>query len=204
MVNTFFGRTQTTTVCPNCGGTGKTIKTPCAKCHGEGTAKAEEVVEIRIPAGVGEGMQLSVAGKGNAARRGGINGDLLVVIQEEPHPELHREGNDLIYNLILNPVDAILGASVEVPTVDNRAKIKIEPGTTAGRVLRLRGKGIPDVNGHGTGDLLVVVDLYVPAKVSSEEKAVLEKLRGSDNFKPKADKSSERNIFERMRSYFMG
>lgn len=202
VVNTFFGRTQTTTTCPNCGGSGKVITNPCPKCHGNGTVKGEEVVEINIPAGVGEGMQLSVSGKGNAAKHGGINGDLLVVIEEEPHPELKREGNDLIYNLSLNVADAILGASVEVPTVDGKARIKVEPGTVAGRVLRLRGKGIPDVNGYGTGDLLVVVDIHVPAHVSPAEKEALEKFRQSDNFKPSAT-SKTKNIFERMRNYFM-
>ena len=202
VVNTFFGRTQTTTTCPTCGGSGKTITAPCPKCHGNGTVKGEEVVEINIPAGVGEGMQLSVSGKGNAARHGGINGDLLVVIEEEPHPELKREGNDLIYNLPLNVADAILGASVEIPTVDGKARIKIEPGTVAGRVLRLRGKGIPDVNGYGTGDLLVVVDIHIPAHVSPAEKEALEKLRASDNFKQAAS-AKTRNLFERMRNYFM-
>lgn len=203
VVNTFFGQTQTTTECPSCGGSGKTITNPCPKCHGSGTVKGEEIVEINIPAGVGEGMQLSVAGKGNAAKNGGINGDLLVVIEEEPHPELKREGNDLIYNLQLNVADAILGASVEIPTVEGRAKIKIEPGTLAGRVLRLRGKGIPDVNGYGTGDLLAVVDIHIPAHVSPAEKEALEKLRTSENFKPAATAGKSRNIFERMRNYFM-
>lgn len=203
VVNTFFGRTQTTTICPTCEGSGKTITDPCSKCHGNGTVKGDEVVEINIPAGVGEGMQLSVSGKGNAARHGGMNGDLLVVIEEEPHPELKREGNDLIYNLQLNVADAILGNSLEIPTVEGRAKIKIEPGTLPGRVLRLRGKGIPDVNGYGTGDLLAVVDIHIPAHVSPAEKEALEKLRTSDNFKPNASEKSK-NIFERMRNYFMG
>lgn len=202
VVNTIFGRQQATVVCPTCNGEGKMITHTCTKCHGEGTVKGEEVVEIRIPAGVGEGMQLSVSGKGNAARRGGVNGDLLVLIEEEPHPELNREGNDLIYNLNINITDAILGAQVEIPTVDSRAKIKIEPGTNAGRVLRLRGKGIPDVNGYGTGDLLVIIDLYVPSHISPAEKEALKKLQSSENFKPKS-KKGDRNIFERMKSYFM-
>lgn len=203
VVNTFFGRTQTTAQCPTCSGTGKMITKACSKCHGEGSVRGEEVVEIKIPAGVGEGMQLSVAGKGNAARRGGINGDLLVVIDEEANAELERHGNDLIYNLVLNVADAILGTSIEVPTVDGRAKIKIEPGTQAGRVLRLRGKGVPDVNGYGVGDLLVVVDLHIPSHVSPAEKEALEKLRSSENFRPKLVKGLK-NIFERMSSYFNG
>ena len=200
MVNTFFGRTQTTQVCPTCGGEGKTITNKCPHCSGEGVVKAEEVVDIRIPAGVGEGMQLSVSGKGNAARHGGINGDLLVVIEEEPHPELVRDGSDLIYNLKLKVTDAILGESVEIPVVDGKVKIKVEPGTQPGRVLRLRGKGLPDINGYGKGDLLVCVDIYVPKNISKEEKAMLETLSKSDNFKPK--ESREPNIFERMRNFF--
>lgn len=200
-VNTLFGRAQTAAVCPTCNGSGKMITNPCDKCHGSGTVKGEEVVEIKIPAGVGQGMQLSVSGKGNAAEHGGINGDLLVLIEEEEHPELIREGNDLIFNLSVNPADAILGASAEVPTIEGKARIKIEPGTVAGRVLRLRGKGVPDVNGYGTGDLLVVIDIYVPSHVSPAEKEMLEKLRNSDNFKPK---ENSRNIFERMRNYFNG
>ena len=200
VVNTFFGRTQTTQVCPTCGGEGKTITNKCPHCSGEGVVKAEEVVDIRIPAGVGEGMQLSVTGKGNAARHGGINGDLLVVIEEEPHPELVRDGSDLIYNLKLKVTDAILGESVEIPVVDGKVKIKVEPGTQPGRVLRLRGKGLPDINGYGKGDLLVCVDIYVPKNISKEEKAMLETLSKSDNFKPK--ESREPNIFERMRNFF--
>lgn len=199
-MNTIFGRTQTQSACPTCGGAGKIITDKCTKCHGSGTTRAEEVVEVRIPAGVGSGMQLSVAGKGNAAR-GGVNGDLIVLIEEQPHAELLREGNDLLYNLNLNVADAILGSSVEIPTVDSRAKIKIEPGTEAGKVLRLRGKGIPDVNGRGVGDLLVVVDLFVPTHISPAEKDALKKLSASENFKPKA-KNSTANIFERLRSYF--
>ena len=203
VVNTFFGRTQTTAACPACGGSGKMITTPCAKCKGEGTVKGEEVVEIRIPPGVGNGMQLTVSGKGNAARHGGVNGNLLVLIEEEPHPELVREGNDLIYNLNLNVAEAILGSSIEIPTVDNNAKIKIEPGTQPGKVLRLRGKGIPDVNGYGTGDLLVCVDVFIPKAVTADEKEIVEKLKDSASFKPKKARG-EYNLFERMRNYFGG
>ena len=201
-VNTLFGRQQVQAVCPTCEGTGKVITEKCTKCRGEGTVRGEEVVEIRIPAGVASGMQVSVSGKGNAARHGGMNGDLLVVIEEEASKEFVREGNDLLYNLNLNLADAVLGADVEVPLVEGRAKIKITPGTEAGRVLRLRGKGIPDVNGRGVGDLLVVVDLYVPAVVSADEKAMLQKLQASANFIPKTSKGGVKNIFERLRSYF--
>ena len=159
------------------------------------------MIEIRIPAGVGEGMQLTVSGKGNAARHGGINGDLLVLIEEEPDKDLVRDGNDLIYNLNITIPQAVLGASVEIPTVDAKAKIKIEPGTQAGKVLRLRGKGIPEVNGHGRGDLLVVVNIHVPTSVNATEKQLLEQLAGSEHFK-QAAQSRDANIFDRMRSFF--
>ena len=167
--STFFGRMQTQGVCPTCGGTGKVITSPCDKCKGEGTVRGEEVVEIRIPAGVGEGMVLTVSGKGNAARRGGVNGDLQVLIEEEANPELVRDGSDLIHNLNITVTTALLGGTVEVPTIDGRAKIKIAPGTHAGKVLRLGGKGLPDVNGYGRGDILVVVDITIPDKLTSEE-----------------------------------
>ena len=197
--NTFFGRMQTQSVCPTCGGTGKVITSKCDKCGGEGVVRGEEVVEIRIPAGVGEGMVLTVAGKGNAARQGGVNGDLLVVIDEERNPELVRDGNDLIHNLNITVPTALLGGSVEIPTVDGRVKIKIDPGTHAGKVLRLRGKGLPDVNGYGTGDLLVVVDITVPAKLSAEEKRLVEQLAGQPSF-AKAESVKNQNIFERMKN----
>ena len=201
VVNTFFGRTQTTQPCPSCHGEGKVITSPCPKCHGEGVVRGEEVIEIKIPAGVGEGMQLSVSGKGNAARHGGVSGDLLVLIEEEPDKELVRDGNDLIYNLNLTIPQAVLGASVEIPTVDSRAKVKIEPGTQAGKVLRLRGKGVPDVNGYGRGDLLVVINIPIPTRVNADEKKLLEQLAQSDNFKQAASTSGG-NIFDRMKSFF--
>ena len=201
VVNTFFGRTQTTQPCPNCHGEGKVITSPCPKCHGEGVVRGEEVIEIKIPAGVGEGMQLSVSGKGNAARHGGVPGDLLVLIEEEPDKELVRDGNDLIYNLNLTIPQAVLGASVEIPTVDSRAKVKIESGTQAGKVLRLRGKGVPDVNGYGRGDLLVVINIPIPTRVNADEKKLLEQLAQSDNFKQAASTSGG-NIFDRMKSFF--
>ena len=201
VVNTFFGRTQTTQPCPTCHGEGKIITNPCPKCHGEGTVRGEEVIELKIPAGVGEGMQLSVSGKGNAARHGGVPGDLLVLIEEEPDKELVRDGNDLIYNLNLTIPQAVLGVSTEIPTVDARAKIKIEPGTQAGKVLRLRGKGVPDVNGYGRGDLLVVVNIPIPAKVNAEEKRLLEQLSQGDNFKEAAPTAGG-NLFDRMKSFF--
>ena len=198
--NTFFGRMQTQSVCPTCGGTGKVITSPCDKCKGEGTVRGSEVVEIKIPAGVGEGMMLTVTGKGNAARHGGVNGDLQVLIEEEPHPELMRDGNDLIHNLNITVTLALLGGTVEVPTVDGRAKIKIAPGTHAGKVLRLGGKGLPDVNGYGRGDELVVVDITIPSKLNAEEKRLVEELSRQPGFQ-KADSVKNQNIFERMKSF---
>ena len=202
VVDSFFGRAQTQRVCPTCQGTGEVVTDPCPKCKGEGVILGEEVVEVRIPAGVGEGMQLSVSGKGNAARRGGVNGDLLVVIEEERNPQLVRDGNDLIHNHKISMTTALLGGTIEVPTVEGRAKVKVAAGTKAGSVLRLRGKGIPDVNGRGRGDILVVVDIDVPTRLSAEEKRLLEQLAAQPSFKEVDNSRSEQNIFERMRNFF--
>ncbi|MFI3286300.1 MAG: molecular chaperone DnaJ [Rikenellaceae bacterium] len=199
--NSFFGRIQTQGVCPTCNGTGKEITEKCEKCGGEGAIRGEEVIEVRIPAGVAEGMVLNVSGKGNAARQGGQNGDLHVVIVEEDHPELLRDGNDLIHNLNITVTTALLGGTVEVPTIDGRAKIKIAPGTHAGKVLRLGGKGIPDVNGRGRGDILVVVDITIPDSLSKEERRTVEKLAEMPSFK-KAAGTDTQNIFERMKNFF--
>ena len=203
--NTFFGRMQTQSVCPACGGEGRIIKDKCDKCGGEGIVKGSEVIEINIPAGVGEGMVLTVSGKGNAARHGGVNGDLLVVIEEERNPALVRDGNDLIHNLNITVTTAILGGEVEVPTIDGKARIKIAPGTHAGKVLRLRGKGLPSVNSYGqrgeTGDILVVVDITIPSSLNSDEKKLVEQLAGMPDFKT-AEKVENQNIFERMKSFF--
>ncbi len=201
MKNSFFGRMQMQSVCPTCGGEGKIITAKCEKCGGEGTTRGQEVVEIKIPAGVGEGMVLTVSGKGNAARHGGVNGDLQVLIEEEPHPELLRDGNDLIHNLNITVTTALLGGTVEVPTVDGRAKIKIAPGTHAGKVLRLGGKGLPDVNGYGRGDELVVVDITIPDRLSKEERKLVEQLAEQPSFQ-KAESVKNQNIFERMKNFF--
>jgi molecular chaperone DnaJ len=201
LTNTMLGQMQTTSVCPSCGGEGKTITKKCTACYGEGIVQKEDIIKINIPAGVGKGMQMTVNGKGNAARRGGVNGDLLVVIDEEEHPELLREGNDLIYNLFISIPDAISGTHVEVPTVDNNVKIKIEPGTQPGKILRLRGKGLPEVNGYGRGDLLVNVNVWIPKNLSREEARIFEKLKDSESFIPKPDKN-DKGFFERMRGYF--
>ena len=199
--NSFFGRIQTQGVCPTCGGAGKTITDKCSKCSGEGVVRGEEVVEIRIPAGVAEGMAVTVSGKGNASRNGGINGDLLVVIEEEPNQELVRDGSDLIHNLNLPVTTCILGGEVEVPTIDGRAKIKIAPGTHAGKVLRLRGKGLPEVNGYGRGDILIVVDITIPDTLNKEERKLVEQLAEQPHFR-KAESVEKQNIFERMKNFF--
>jgi molecular chaperone DnaJ len=201
LTNTMLGQMQTTSVCPACGGEGKTITKKCLTCYGEGIVQKEEIIKINIPAGVGKGMQMTVGGKGNAPRRGGINGDLLVVIDEEEHPELIREGNDLIYNLFISIPDAVLGTHVEVPTVDNNVKIKIEPGTQPGKILRLRGKGLPEVNGYGRGDLLVNVNVWIPKGLNKDELKIFEKFRDSESFTPDPDKN-DKGFFERMKGYF--
>lgn len=199
--NTFLGQMQSTSTCPACNGEGKTITSKCPSCYGEGIVKDTEVVKLNIPAGVSEGMQMSVSGKGNAPRRGGVNGDLLVVIEEEKNPELVRDGNDLIYYLYLSLPDAALGVPVEIPTVEGKVKIKIEPGTQPGKILRLRGKGLPDINGYGKGDLLVNISVWVPKKLSKDEQQLMEKLRESGNFEPNPSRE-DKNFFERMKSYF--
>ncbi len=201
IANTLLGQMQTSTTCPHCDGEGKIVKDRCTTCHGEGIVKEEEVIKINIPAGVAEGMQLSVSGKGNAARRGGINGDLLVVIEEKAHPELIRDGNDLVYYLFLSIPQATLGTTTEIPTVDGKVKIRIEPGTQPGKILRLRGKGIPEVNGYGRGDLLVSVNVWIPKNLSKEEQKLLEKFEESVNFKPDPSKM-EKGFFEKIRNYF--
>ncbi len=201
LTNTLLGQMQTTSVCPSCGGEGKTITRKCPVCYGEGIVRKEEIIKINIPAGVGKGMQMTIAGKGNAPRRGGINGDLIVVIDETEHTELIREGNDLIYNLFISIPDAILGTHVEIPTVDNNVKIKIEPGTQPGKILRLRGKGLPEVNGYGRGDLLVNVNVWIPKNISREEMKIIERFKDTDSFRPKPDKH-DKGFFERMRGYF--
>jgi molecular chaperone DnaJ len=199
--NTFLGQMQTTGSCPTCGGEGQIIKDKCSTCYGEGIIKEDDVITVKIPAGVTEGMQLNVGGKGNAARRGGINGDLLIVIEEVKDADFIRDGNDLIHNLYISMPDAILGTTTEMPTIEGKARIKIEPGTQSGRILRLRGKGIPQVNGYGRGDMLVQINVWLPKNLSRDEQKIIEKLRNSESFKPQM-KKEDKSIFERMRDYF--
>lgn len=197
---TILGTMQTRSTCPTCGGEGKIIKNKCKECGGEGIVYGEEVVTVKIPAGVAEGMQLSMSGKGNAGKHNGIPGDLLILIEEEADKELICDENDLIYNLLLSFPTAALGGTVEIPTIDGKVKVKIESGTQPGKVLRLRGKGLPSVNGYGTGDLLVNISVYVPETLSKDEKKQLEEMENSDNFKPNT--SIKEKIFKKFRSLF--
>jgi len=201
IANTLLGQMQTTSTCPTCQGEGQIITSKCIHCTGEGVVREEEVISIRIPAGVGEGMQLNVSGKGNTGRRGGTNGDLLVVIQEEEHPELIRENNNLIYNLFLTFPQIANGTTAEIPTIDGKVKVRIDPGTQPEKVLRLRGKGLPDVNGYGKGDLLVKVHVWIPQKLTPEERKMLEKLQEMPSFR-KGPSESEKRFFEKMRDIF--
>ena len=197
---TILGTMQTRVTCSTCGGEGKIIKNKCKKCGGDGIVYGEEVVSVNIPAGVAEGMQLSMGGKGNAGKHNGVAGDLLILVEEEPHQDLIRDENDLIYNLLLSFPTAALGGAVEIPTIDGKVKVKIDSGTQPGKVLRLRGKGLPNVNGYGTGDLLVNISIYVPEALNKEEKNTLEKMEASDNFKPNT--SVKEKIFKKFKSFF--
>ena len=198
--NTILGQMQTTTTCPSCNGDGKTITKKCAHCNGDGIVHDEEVISINIPAGVEEGMQLSMSGKGNAARRGGINGDLLILVEEEEDPNLIRDHNDVIYNLFISFPTAALGGTVEVPTIEGVAKVKIDPGTQPGKVLRLRNKGLPTVNGYGTGDELINVNVYVPENLSDAEKKKISEMDKSENFAP--SKSAKKSVFNKFKKMF--
>ena len=198
-----FGMMQTQGVCPTCGGEGHVIKNKCHECGGEGIVKGEEVVEINIPTGVAEGMVVNVPGKGNAGRRNGVNGDIQVFIEEEKHETFIRDGNDLVYNLLLDFPTAALGGEIEVPTIEgNKLRVKIDNGTQPGKTLRLRGKGLPVVQGYGNGkgDLVVNISVYVPKTLSREEKEAILQFKNSDNFK--GDKQTKDTIFQKFKNYF--
>jgi molecular chaperone DnaJ len=199
--NTFLGQMQTVTTCPTCNGEGTVVTAKCNICKGEGRIYGEETVTIDIPAGVQDGMQLSVGGRGNAGERGGAPGDLIILIEEEQHAELHRDGLNVAFELHLSFTDAVFGTQVEVPTIDGKAKIKIPAGTQSGKIFRLKGKGFPAVNSYEKGDQLIHVNLWTPQNVSHEEKAMLEKLSSSPNFQPKPDKN-ERSFFDKVREMF--
>lgn len=201
VTNTFLGQMQTVTTCPTCHGEGTIITAKCPSCKGEGRIYGEETVSIEIPAGVQEGMQLNVGGKGNAGERGGMPGDLIVLIEEEPHKELHRDGLHIAYDLHISFTDAVFGTQVEVPTIDGRAKIKIPAGTQSGKIFRLKGKGFPALNSYQKGDQLIHVNIWTPQHLSHEEKAILEKLSGSSNFKPHPNKN-DKSFIDKMREFF--
>lgn len=199
--NTLLGQMQTSSACPSCNGEGQIITSKCSFCAGEGVVRDEEIIKINIPAGVAEGMQLNVSGKGNSGRRSGVNGDLLLVIKEEDHPELIRDNNNLIYNLFLSFPEITLGTTKEIPTIEGRVKVKIDAGSQPEKVLRLRGKGLPDINGYGRGDLLAKIHVWIPKKLSFEERKVLEKLLNSPGFQV-GPSDAEKSFFEKMRNMF--
>ncbi len=199
--NTFLGQMQTVTTCSTCNGEGTTISNKCTSCKGEGRVYGEETVNIEIPAGVQEGIQLSMSGKGNAGERGGGPGDLIILIEEESHPELQKEGLNVVYDLHISFTDAVFGTQLEVPTIDGKAKIKIPPGTQSGKIFRLKGKGFPAINSYERGDEMIHVNVWTPQNVSSEEKAMLEKLQESPNFKPQPTKG-DKSFFERVKEMF--
>ena len=198
----FLGMMQTQEVCPNCHGEGTIIKHTCSHCHGEGVTSGEEIVEIKIPAGVAEGMVVNVPGKGNAAKRGGVPGDIQVLIEEEPHKDFIRDDTDLIYNLLLTVSQAALGDTIDIPTLTGKARIKIEPGTQPGTALRLRGKGLPAVQGYGvgTGDIVVNISVFIPEHLTKEERKAFEALRENDHMQP--NDSIKDKIFRAFRNYF--
>ncbi|MBR4338345.1 MAG: molecular chaperone DnaJ [Bacteroidaceae bacterium] len=195
-----FGMMQTQTACPRCGGEGKIIKNKCRKCSGEGIVYGEEVITAKIPAGATSEYQLTMSGKGNAAKHNGVPGDLYIQIVEEEPKELIRDGNDLVYNLMISVPQAALGGQVDIPTVTGKVRMTIEPGTQPGKVMRLRGKGLPAINGYGNGDLLVRISVYIPETLSRDEKNTLENLRESDNFKP--SESTKQSFFQKFKNLF--
>lgn len=202
MQRTILGTMQTQSECHTCGGKGKIIKERCPECGGQGLIKKDEIISINIPAGVGEGMTLKMSGKGNDAPGGGVPGDLLIVIEEENDSQFHRDGNDLVYNLMLDIPTAVLGGKVEVPTVDGRVRVTIEPGTQPGKILRLRGKGLPSPDHYGTGDLLVNVSVYMPETLTDADRKTFEALKSSPSVKP--SETTKNRIFERFRRFFEG
>jgi molecular chaperone DnaJ len=201
VTNTFLGQMQTVATCPTCNGEGTVITSKCNSCKGEGRVYAEETVSIDIPAGVQEGMQLSLSGKGNAGERGGPSGDLIVLIEEEQHPQLQRDGLNVVYDLHISFPEAVFGANLEVPTIDGKAKIKIPAGTQGGKIFRLKGKGFPAINSYEKGDQLIHVNIWTPQHLSSEEKSMMEKMQESTNFQPKPEKS-DKSFFDKVKEMF--
>jgi molecular chaperone DnaJ len=201
VVNTMLGQMVSATTCPQCNGAGQIINSRPSGVDSSGLVSKEEVISIKIPAGVSDGMQLSMSGKGNEAPGGGVAGDLLILVEEIEDTNLKRDGNNVVYDLHISFIDAALGTNVEVPSIGGKVKIKVEPGTQSGKILRLRGKGIRDINGYETGDQLIYVNVWTPRKLTPEEKDKLESLRGSPNFEPKPE-ASERGFFDRMKEFF--
>lgn len=202
VTNTFLGQMQTVTTCPACNGEGTTITHKCGSCKGEGRVYGEETVTLDIPAGVQEGMQLNLGGKGNAGERGGSPGDLIILIEEETHPQLQRDGLNVVFDLYVSFPDAVFGTQLEVPTIDGKAKIKIPAGTQSGKIFRLKGKGFPSINNsYEKGDQLIHINVWTPQNISSEEKQALEKMQQSDNFTPKPEKN-EKSFFDRVKEMF--
>lgn len=203
--NTILGQMQTTTTCPTCNGSGQQVTANCQKCHGEGRMYAEDTITLDIPAGVHEGIELSMNGKGNVGEKNGPAGDLLISIEEVPHEELKREGNHVLYNLFITFADAALGTNVEVPTIDGKVRIKIPEGTQGGHIMKLKGKGLPSLNSYGKGDQIIQVNVWVPKHLSAEEKKTLEKLNTSKNFQPDLNETKkDKGFFEKMKGMFNG
>lgn len=201
MMNTPFGQMQSSTTCGTCRGTGKIADKIPPGANNQGLIKEDEVVEIRIPKGAREGIQLQINGKGNEAPFGGIPGSLLVLIEEEPHETLHRDGNNLHYDLSVSLPDVVLGAEAEVPTATGKVKIKIDKGTQSGKVLRLKNKGIPSIEGYGIGDLFVHVNAYIPEKLTREQEEFFERMRGNERFAP-SEESKSKSFFDKVRDMF--
>ena len=202
VVNTMLGQMVSTSTCPTCEGEGQRVDSKCTNCHGEGRLQQEEVINVKVPAGVSDGVQLSMSGKGNVPRRGGVAGDLIILIEEKEDENLKREGANVHYALYVSFVDAVLGTEVEVPTINGKVKIPITAGTQSGKVLRLRGKGIKELNGYGVGDQLIHVNVWTPTSLSPEEKKILESIRNSPNFDPKPTKKEKSGFFDRVREFF--
>ena len=201
VTNTFLGQMQTVGTCPTCNGEGSTITSKCTSCKGEGRVYTEETINIDIPAGVQDGMQLSLSGKGNAGERGGSPGDLIVLVEEEQHPELQRDNLNVIYDMHISFTDAVFGANPEVPTIDGRAKIKIPAGTQSGKIFRLKGKGFPAINSYEKGDQLIHVNVWTPQTLTAEEKEMMEKLKEAKNFQPQPEKN-EKSFYSKVKEMF--
>jgi len=196
-----FGQMQTQSACPYCGGQGRIIKDKCHECHGDGIVKAEDIITINIPAGVSDGMQLSMRGQGNAAPHGGVPGDLIIQVEEMPHDTFERQDNNLFYNAFITFSEAAMGGAIEIPTLNGKVRVKIEQGTPSGKVIRLKGKGLPDLNGYSRGDMLVSINVWVPKSLTKEEKTLLDELSKHPNFQPNPSKQ-ERGFFDKMKDLF--